>query len=62
MQFKVTEPQQRLDEVVIKFYGDLSQFDAVVDANLHLVDVVLSVGDIVFLPQKQAAVVEDVLW
>lgn len=59
---EVTEPHQRLDEVVIQHYGDLTQFTAVKAANPHLINVFLSVGDVVQLPPRAVVKSEEVLW
>ncbi len=60
--YEVTEPRQRLDEVVIKHYSDLSQFNAVKKANPHLTQVFLTIGDIVHLPPKAVVKSEETLW
>lgn len=60
--YEVTEPRQRLDEIVIQHYGDLSQFNAVKEANPQLTQVFLTIGDIVYLPPKTVVKSEENLW
>lgn len=61
-QYKVKNPDERLDQIVNNYYGDLDQFKLVQAANPDLIDVYLSVGDVVYLPPKKISTSEDVLW
>lgn len=58
----ITKPYQRLDQIVFNYYGDLSMFDAVVEANPHLTGVILAVDDEIALPTKAPVNVEETLW
>jgi len=58
----ITKPDQRLDQIVFNYYGDLSMFDAVVEANPHITGVILAVDDEVALPTKTPVKTEETLW
>lgn len=59
---KVARAGQRLDEIVLEHYGDLSQFNAVKAANPHLIRVFLAIGETVSLPPRAALKQEKKLW
>jgi len=58
----ITKPDQRLDSIVFNYYGDLTMFDAVVDANPHITGVALQVDDTITLPEKTVINAEETLW
>ncbi|MGL4225877.1 MAG: tail protein X [Shewanella sp.] len=58
----LTEDNQRLDQVVYDYYGDLSMFDAVLAVNTHADQVLLAKGVELFMPDPIVATVEDKLW
>ena len=59
---KVTHIDERLDIIVLNYYGSLNPFDAVLLANPQLASPMLAVGDVIELPRIQLAKVEDKLW
>ncbi len=51
----------RLDTIVFKYYGSIEAYimESVMDANPHLLDkIVLSAGDIVYLPEIETGPTE----
>ncbi len=60
--YTITEPNKRLDEVVLEQYGSLQFFDKVLKANPSLINPVLSVGDVVNLPVIAIPKIEESLW
>jgi len=60
--FKIMEDGLRLDEVVQSYYGNLAMFDKVLEANLHINQVHLNIGDKLYLPPVSTAKKVDVLW
>ena len=58
----ITKPDQRLDSIVFNYYGDLTMFDTVVDANPHITGVILQVDDTITLPEKAVINAEETLW
>ncbi len=58
----VEQDKMRLDQVVYHYYGDLSMFDAVLAANLHLESVILERDEQIALPPKVVVKQEDKLW
>ncbi len=56
------EDNQRLDKVVYDYYGDLMMFDAVLEANTHITDTILTKGVTLTMPEQAATVEEDKLW
>ena len=65
IEVKVTQ-NMRLDQVVYEKLGSLARFEAILQANRHLIGKeILNVGDIVYLPDpkpKEKIVKEKALW
>ncbi len=61
-QITVEQDKVRLDQIVYHYYGDLSMFDEVFAANLHLESVILKQGEKITLPPKMMVEQEDKLW
>ena len=59
---KVIHADERLDTIVLNYYGSLNPFDAVLLANPQLSSPMLAVGDVIELPKIKLANVEDTLW
>lgn len=60
--YKVTEENERLDQIVYEIYGSLDYFSQVQSANPQLLNVFLTKGDMVYMPPKNKTEPEDVLW
>ena len=61
----IAEDGDRLDQIAFKHYGTLQNFEAVLKANIHLIDkVVLTAGNIVCLPEINSEIIKEVktLW
>ena len=60
--YTVSQDGLRLDEIVVFYYGDLTMFDAVLEANPHLGQTHIPQNTIVYMPKIDIKPAEDVLW
>ena len=60
--YEVTEHDQRLDEVVLQYYGNLHMFDAVLAANPDINAVFLNKGQQLLMPSVERTETSEVLW
>ncbi len=58
----INQANQRLDQVVFEYYGDLSLFDAVMTANPHITNPMLEKGTQLVMPEQTVIEEEDKLW
>lgn len=58
----INNDNQRLDEICVQYYGDLTLFDAVLAANPQITTVHLPAGTVLMMPDVAVQTEQESLW